>query len=140
MSTSKSVSVNAPDLSIYGITGVNEVYYNLSYEELFRHETDPSLEGYERGFVTKSGAVAVDTGIYTGRSPKDKYIVKEPSSEKNVWWTSELAKNDNKPISPEVWDSVKKTAINQLSGKKLYVMDCYAGAKHDSRLKVRIIK
>ena len=139
MSTSKPVSVKTPDLSKYGITGVMEIYYNPSYDELFKHETDPSLEGFERGFETTSGAVAVDTGIYTGRSPKDKYIVKEPSSEKNVWWTGEGAKNDNKPISPEIWESVKKTAIQQLSGKKLYVIDCFCGANPDSRLKVRFI-
>jgi phosphoenolpyruvate carboxykinase (ATP) len=139
MMADETIPTKAPDLTNYGIQNVEEVYYNLSYEELFRHETDPSLEGFERGFVTNLGAVAVDTGIYTGRSPKDKYIVREPSSENNVWWTSEKAKNDNKPISPEVWESVKQTAIEQLSGKKLYVMDCFCGANPDSRLKVRFI-
>ena len=128
-----------PDLSKYGISNVEKVYYNLSYDELFKHETDPSLEGYERGFETNTGAVAVDTGEFTGRSPKDKYIVREPSSEKKVWWTSEASKNDNKPIDPEVWESVKKTAIDQLSGKKLYVMDCFCGANPDTRLNVRFI-
>ena len=131
--------LNVPDLSKYGISDVQNVYYNLSYEELFKHETDPSLEGYEKGFVTNTGAVAVDTGEFTGRSPKDKYIVREPSSGKNVWWTGEASKNDNKPISPEVWDSVKKTAINQLSGKKLYVIDCFCGANPDTRLNIRFI-
>lgn len=139
MNKSKYVALKSSDLLKYGITGVKEIYYNPSYEELFRQETDTRLEGYERGFVTKNGTVAVDTGIYTGRSPKDKYIVKEPTSEKNVWWTSNVAKNDNKPISQEVWESVKNTAVNQLSGKKLFVMDCFCGANPDSRLKVRFI-
>jgi phosphoenolpyruvate carboxykinase (ATP) len=135
----KSNELNAPDLSVYGIFNVEKVYYNTSYEELFRHETDSSLEGLERGFETVTGAVAVDTGVFTGRSPKDKYIVREPSSEKNVWWTSQKIKNDNKPITPEVWESVKQTAVMQLSGKKLYVMDCFCGANPDTRLKVRFI-
>ena len=135
----KGNPLKAPDLSVYGITGVKEVFYNLPYEELFRHETDPSLEGYERGFVTNTGAVAVDTGIFTGRSPKDKYIVREFASEHNVWWTGPSCKNDNKPIDQQVWDSVKRTAIKQLYGKKLYVMDCYCGANPDSRLKIRFI-
>jgi phosphoenolpyruvate carboxykinase (ATP) len=128
-----------PDLSKYGITDVKEIYYNPSYDELFKHETDPSLKGYERGFETSMGAVAVDTGEFTGRSPKDKYIVREPSSEKNVWWTSKASKNDNKPIEPRVWESVKKTAIKQLSGKKLYVIDCFCGANPDSRINIRFI-
>ncbi len=131
--------LTVPDLSKYGISDVKNIHYNLSYEDLFKHETDPSLEGYERGFETSTGAVAVDTGIFTGRSPKDKYIVKEPSSEKNVWWTSEASKNDNKPISPQIWESVKQTALNQLSGKTLYVMDCFCGANPDTRLNVRFI-
>ena len=135
----KSSYLAPPDLSGYGISDVGEVYYNLSWEELFEHETDPSLEGYERGFVTDTGAVAVDTGEFTGRSPKDKYIVREPSSEKNIWWTSRECKNDNKPISPEVWESVKKTAVEQLSGEKLYVMDCFCGANPDTRLNIRFI-
>ena len=127
------------DLSVYGIKDVKEVYHNLSYEELYKHETDPSLNGYEKGFETNLGAVAVDTGIFTGRSPKDKYIVEEPENKDNVWWTDEGCKNDNKPISPEIWDSVKGTAIDQLSGKKLYVVDCFCGANPETRLKVRFI-
>ena len=128
-----------PDLSVYGITGVRKIYYNISWDDLYRHETDPSLEGYEKGYVTDTGAVAVDTGIFTGRSPQDKYIVEEPSSEKNVWWTSPEAKNDNKPITPEIWESVKNTAVKQLSGKDLYVMDCFCGANPGTRLSVRFI-
>lgn len=134
-----SVKHSELDLSIYGIKDVKNVYHNPSYDELFKHETDPKLEGYEKGFVTNLGAVAVDTGIYTGRSPKDKYIVKEPSSEKNIWWTSEKRKNDNKPISPEVWEKLKAVAIKELSGKDLYVVDCYCGANPDTRLKVRFV-
>ncbi len=134
----KSV-VNTPDLANYGIVDVQKIYHNPSWEELFEHETDPSLTGYEKGFVTSTGAVAVDTGEFTGRSPKDKYIVREPSSEKNVWWTGTRARNDNKPITPHIWDSVKQTAVKQLSGKKLYVMDCFCGANEDTRLKVRFI-
>ena len=137
--TQQNNPLNVPDLTKYGISDIQNVYYNISYEELFRHETDPYLEGYERGFVTNTGAVAVDTGEFTGRSPKDKYIVCEPSSEKYVWWTSEESKNDNKPISPQIWKSVKKTAIKQLSGKRLYVMDCFCGANPDSRLNIRFI-
>ena len=98
-----SLSVtNAPqiDLSVYGITDVKEIFYNLSFDELYKHETDPALEGFERGFVTDTGAVAVDTGIFTGRSPKDKYIVRENTSENNVWWANPIRKSsDNKPIS-----------------------------------------
>jgi phosphoenolpyruvate carboxykinase (ATP) len=127
------------DLSRYGIFNVEQIYHNISYEELYLHETDRSLKGYEKGFETSTGAIAVDTGEFTGRSPKDKYIVREPSSENHVWWTTPVTKNDNKPISPEIWESVKQTAVMQLSGKKLYVMDCFCGANPDTRLKVRFI-
>jgi phosphoenolpyruvate carboxykinase (ATP) len=128
-----------PDLSEYGISDVKEIFYNLSYQELFRHETDPALEGFERGFETNTGAVAVDTGEFTGRSPNDKYIVREPSSENTVWWTGSACKNDNKPVDPEIWEGVKEVAVKQLSGKKLYVMDCFCGANPDTRLNVRFI-
>lgn len=128
------------DLSRYGISSVKEIFYNLSYSELFEHETNQALEGYERGFVTELGAVAVDTGIFTGRSPKDKYIVDEETSRANVWWkTKEQAKSDNKPISEKVWGELLKVATDQLSGEKLYVVDCYAGANPDTRLKVRFV-
>lgn len=127
-------------MSVYGITGVRELYYNLSYDELFRHETDPSLEGYERGFVTDSGAVAVDTGVFTGRSPKDKYFVQEDQNKDRIWWKNERRKaSDNKPISDEVWTHLKKICARQFSGKKLYVQDGYAGANEDTRLKIRFI-
>lgn len=128
------------DLEQYGIQNVTNVFHNLSFDELYEHETNPSLKGFEKGIVTDTGAVAVDTGIFTGRSPGDKYIVKEESSEKNIWWRSEIqTASDNKPISREVWKDLKKTCINQLSGKKLYIQDGYAGADPKSRLKVRFI-
>lgn len=128
------------DLSLYGISDVKEIYHNLSYDELFKHETDPSLEGYERGFVTDNGTVAVDTGIFTGRSPKDKYIVKESENEKNIWWKNERRKaSDNKPVSEEIWKELYERSAKQLSGKKLYVQDGFAGANEDTRIRVRFI-
>lgn len=128
------------ELSNYGLNDLKELYYNLSYDKLYEHETNPKLEGYEQGFVTESGSVAVDTGIFTGRSPKDKYIVKEETSEKNIWWTNPERKgSDNKPISEDKWLFLKENSAKQLSGKKLYIMDVYAGANEDSRMKVRFI-
>ena len=127
------------DLSKYGITGVKEIIHNPSYEELFKEETRPELEGFEKGVVTELGAVAVDTGIFTGRSPKDKYIVKDDTTKDTIWWTTEHAPNDNKPVSPEVWKDLKELAVKQLSGKKLYVVDTYCGANPDTRLKIRFI-
>lgn len=128
------------DLSKYGISNVEEIFYNLSYDELYKHETNPALEGYEKGFVTNFGAVTVDTGIYTGRSPKDKYIVQEETSEKNIWWKNKQRKNsDNKPIPEDVWNYMLSRSRTQLSGKKLYVQDGYCGANKDTRIKVRVI-
>ena len=128
------------DLKEYGFSDVNEIHYNLSYDELFSHETDPALTGFDKGFVTDTGAVAVDTGIFTGRSPKDKYIVREAGSEKNVWWKSPDKKSsDNKPITEEVWKDLYGTAIKQLNGQKLYVMDGFAGANLDTRLSIRVV-
>ena len=127
------------DLSKYGITDVKEILHNPSYEELFKAETDPSLTGYEKGQVTELGAVNVMTGIYTGRSPKDKFFVKNEASEKNVRWTSEEYKNDNKPCSEEAWADLKAKAVKELSGKKLYVVDTFCGANAGTRLKVRFI-
>ncbi|MGQ1891522.1 phosphoenolpyruvate carboxykinase (ATP) [Thermophagus sp. OGC60D27] len=127
------------DLSKYGITGVKEIIHNPSYEELFKEETRPELEGFEKGVVTELGAVAVDTGIFTGRSPKDKYIVKDDTTKDTIWWTTEHAPNDNKPVSPEVWNDLKDLAVKQLSGKKLYVVDTFCGANPDTRLKIRFI-
>lgn len=135
--------VDAPtkalDLSAYGIRDVAEIIRNPSYEDLYEAEIDPSLQGFERGVVTKSGAVAVDTGIFTGRSPKDKFIVCDDATRDSMWWTSEKAKNDNKPTTPEVWKDLKKLVTDELSGKTLYVVDTFCGANPDTRLKVRFI-
>jgi len=136
----KDDSLEKPDLSIYGIEEVREIFYNITYENLHEHETNPELEGFEKGFITNTGAINVDTGVFTGRSPKDKYIVKESSSENNVWWANPLRKSsDNKPLSVEIWNYLKEISIRQLSGKKLYVVDCFCGANPESRMKVRFI-
>ena len=127
------------DLSQYGITGTTEVVYNPSYEDLFAEETKPELEGYEKGQVTELGAVNVRTGIYTGRSPKDKFIVMDENSKDTVWWTSDEYKNDNHPASEEAWAAVKKIAQEELSNKKLYVVDAFCGANKDTRMAVRFI-
>ena len=127
------------DLTQYGITDVKEVVYNPSYEELFKAETDPSLTGYEKGQVTKLGAVNVMTGIYTGRSPKDKFIVDDENSHDTVWWNSKEYPNDNHPASKEAWAAVKNLAKKELSGKKLYVVDGFCGANKDTRMAVRFI-
>ncbi len=127
------------DLSKYGIEGATEVVYNPSYDELFKLETDPSLTGYERGQVTEMGAVNVMTGVYTGRSPKDKFFVMDDTTRDTVWWTTEEYKNDNKPITPAAWTELKKIAMGELSHKKLYVVDAYCGANVNTRLKLRFI-
>jgi phosphoenolpyruvate carboxykinase (ATP) len=128
------------DLKSYGLDQVKEVYYNLSYEELFAHETNPELGGFEKGFVTNTGAVAVDTGIYTGRSPKDKYIVEESESKGNVWWANPIRKSsDNKPISEAVWSDLYANSVKQLNNNKLYVMDGFAGTNEGTRLRIRVI-
>ena len=127
------------DLSKYGITNVVEVLHNPSYEILFAEETKPELEGYEKGQVTESGAVNVMTGVYTGRSPKDKFFIMDETSKNTVWWTSDEYKNDNKPLSEDSWKVLKEIAVKQLSGKKLYVIDTFCGANENSRLKVRFI-
>lgn len=133
--------MNTIDLSAYGIGEAKEIFYNPSYDLLYEHETDPSLEGFERGTLTSLGAINVDTGIFTGRSPKDKYIVREPSSEQHVWWAdpSKKKRSDNKPISQEVWEHLKKISAQQLTGKKLYVVDAFCGANENSRICVRFI-
>lgn len=137
-----AVAVNRPEINIdleqYGIKGVEQVYYNLSYEDLFQHEMDPALEGFERGKLSDLGAVNVETGVFTGRSPKDKYIVLDAVSENTVWWST-IGKNDNKPVTTDLWNHLKAVAQKELSGKKLYVMDAYCGANPDTRLKVRFI-
>ncbi len=127
------------DLSIYGITGATEIVHNPSYEELYLAETDPSLTGYEKGQTTELGAVNVMTGIYTGRSPKDKFIVMDDNSKDTVWWTSDEFKNDNHPCSIDTWNTVKALATKELSNKKLYVMDVFCGTNADSRMAIRFI-
>ena len=127
------------DLTKYGITGAVEVLHNPSYDVLFAEETKPGLEGFEVGQVTELGAVNVMTGVYTGRSPKDKFIVKDATSENTVWWTSEEYKNDNKPVTTEAWNALKEIATKELSNKRLFVVDAFCGANPATRLKVRFI-
>ncbi|ASI89578.1 MULTISPECIES: phosphoenolpyruvate carboxykinase (ATP) [Vibrio] len=127
------------DLTKYGITGVTDIVRNPSYEQLFEEETREGLEGYEKGVVTELGAVAVDTGIFTGRSPKDKFIVNDDTTRDTMWWTSDKVKNDNKPMSKEAWDDLKLLVTGQLSNKRLFVIDGYCGANPDTRLCIRII-
>ncbi len=127
------------DLTKYGITGVTEIIHNPSYEQLFEDEMDPTLEGYDKGQLTELDAVNVMTGIYTGRSPKDKFIVMDENSKGTVWWDSEEYPNDNHPASEETWEACKKIALDELSGKKLYVVDAFCGANEDTRMAVRFI-
>ena len=127
------------DLSKYGIHDTIEVVHNPSYEELFREETKPELTGFDVGTVTELGAVNVMTGVYTGRSPKDKYIVMDENSKDTVWWNSKEYPNDNHPMSEDVWHTVKALAQKQLSGKRLFVVDAFCGANPDTRMAVRFI-
>ena len=127
------------DLTKYGITGSTVIAHNPSYEQLFEEETKAGLEGYEVGKNTELGAVNVMTGIYTGRSPKDKYIVMDENSKDTVWWTTEEYKNDNHPMSEEVWATVKNLAVKELCNKNLYVVDAFCGANKDTRMAVRFI-
>lgn len=127
------------NLGKYGITGTTNIIYNPSYEYLYEEERKPDLTGNEKGQETELGAVNVMTGIYTGRSPNDKYIVVDENSKDTIWWTSDEYKNDNHPMSLEVWDVVKDIALQELSNKKLYVVDAYCGANHDTRMAVRFI-
>ena len=127
------------DLTRYGITGTTEIVYNPSYETLFEEEMKPELEGFDKGQLTELGAVNVMTGVYTGRSPKDKFIVMDKNSKDTVWWTSEEYKNDNKPCSEESWAVLKDIAKKELSNKKLYVVDGFCGANKDTRMAVRFI-
>ena len=127
------------DLTKYGITGATVIAHNPSYEQLFEEETKAGLEGYEVGKQTELGAVNVMTGIYTGRSPKDKYIVMDENSKDTVWWTSDNYKNDNHPMSEDVWATVKDLAVKELCNKNLYVVDAFCGANKDTRMAVRFI-
>ncbi len=128
------------NLERYGITGSTDIVYNPSYDQFFEEELDKSLEGYERGVLSEFGAVNVNTGIFTGRSPKDKYVVMDDISRDTIWWKSETAKtSDNKPINQDVWKKGRALAGKQLSNKRLFVIDSYAGANEDSRMKIRFI-
>ena len=131
------------DLKAYldsiGIHNVAEIIHNPSYEQLFAEETKADLQGYEKGQVTELGAVNVMTGVYTGRSPKDKFFVKDDTTKDTIWWTSDEYKNDNKPVTPEAWKSIKKLATDELSGKRLFVVDAFCGANESSRLKLRFV-
>lgn len=127
------------DINLLGITNTKELIYNPSYADLFKYELSSELVGFEKGQLTELGAVNVMTGKFTGRSPKDKYIVKDAITENTVWWTSDQAKNDNKPMSQEVWTDLKNLVIKELSNKKLFVIDAFCGANIDTRLKVRFI-
>ncbi|MDD7616203.1 MAG: phosphoenolpyruvate carboxykinase (ATP) [bacterium] len=126
-------------LEEHGIHNVKEIVYNPTYEELFVEETKPELEGFEKGQVTELGAVNVMTGVYTGRSPKDKFIVEDENSKETIWWTSPEYKNDNHRASQEAWNECKKIATNELSNKRLFVVDGFAGANKDTRMAVRFI-
>ena len=127
------------DLSRYGITGATEIIRNPSYEKLFEDEMQPGLEGFDKGVLTELDAVNVMTGIYTGRSPKDKFIVVDENSKDTVGWTSDEYKNDNHPATQEAWKAVKEIAVNELCGKKLYVVDAFCGANKDTRMAIRFI-
>ena len=127
------------DLSKYGITGVTEIVHNPSYEQLFEEETKPGLQVFEKGQLTDMGAVNVMTGVYTGRSPKDKFFVMDDTTKDTIWWTSDEYKNDNKPLSQQSWKVLKEIADKQLSDKRLFVVDTFCGANENSRLKIRFI-
>jgi phosphoenolpyruvate carboxykinase (ATP) len=132
-------STKSISLEQYGIKNVQEIIYNPSFEFLYNEELSSSLQGYEKGQLTELEAVNVMTGEFTGRSPKDKYIVKDAITENTIWWNSEKAVNDNKPISQTTWNALKETTVNQLSGKRLFVVDAFCGANENTRLKVRFI-
>ena len=127
------------DLSKYGISGATEILHNPSYDQLFAEETKPGLQGFEKGQLTNMGAVNVMTGVYTGRSPKDKFFVKDATTENTIWWTTEGYKNDNKPVDAKCWNAVKNIASKELSNKRLYVVDTFCGANANTRLKIRFI-
>jgi phosphoenolpyruvate carboxykinase (ATP) len=134
----ESIMTNNPDLSSYGIRDTAEILYNPSYETLYVEETADNLQGYEVGFQTESGAISVDTGDFTGRSPKDKYLVRDDTTRDKIWW-SDQGENDNKPIDSDTWNSLRQLVTEQLSGKKLFVVDTFCGANPESRLKVRFV-
>ena len=126
------------NLEQYGISNAIEIVRNPSFDTLYAEETAEGLSGYEKGYLTESGAITVDTGIFTGRSPKDKYLVRDDSTRDTVWWADQ-GENDNKPIEPEIWESLKNLVVTQLSNKRLFVVDTYCGANPDTQLKVRFV-
>ncbi|MFT5506241.1 MAG: phosphoenolpyruvate carboxykinase (ATP) [Gammaproteobacteria bacterium] len=136
--TAASQSAASLDLSAWGITDPVEIIHNPDYDTLYAEETAPGLEGFEKGFLTTSGAISVDTGDFTGRSPKDKYLVRDDTTRDTLWW-SDQGENDNKPIDSEIWNSLKNRVVDQLSGKRLFVVDTYCGANPDTRLSVRFV-
>ncbi|HEX2976936.1 MAG TPA: phosphoenolpyruvate carboxykinase (ATP) [Bacteroidales bacterium] len=132
--------MDSHELLKYGIRDVKELIYQPSYNTLFAEETKPGLDRYEKGIITRTGAVAIDTGIFTGRSPKDKYVVYDEKTKDTIWWKSDKSTvSDNKKVTPEIWNHCKALASRQLSGKKLFVVDCYCGANENSRLNVRFL-
>ncbi|MFT7555054.1 MAG: phosphoenolpyruvate carboxykinase (ATP), partial [Planctomycetota bacterium] len=131
-------SVATPDLSQYGLDGVTEILHNPAYDVLFAEETAQQLSGFEKGFITESGAISVDTGDFTGRSPKDKYLVRDDITRDTIWW-SDQGENDNKAIDDKTWNSLRDLVTTQLSGKRLFVVDTFCGANPGSRLKVRFV-
>ncbi len=135
--TARAISTSL-DLTAYGIPAATGIVHNPSYEQLFIEETKDGLKDLERGTLTKSGAIAVDTGAFTGRSPKDKYIVKDALTQDTLWWSDQGA-NDNKPISEAVWSDLKSLVCGHLDGKRLFVVDAFCGANQNSRLSVRFI-
>ena len=135
----KNINELREALTSYGIKDVKEIYYNPSYEDLFKDEMNPALTGYEKGVETELKAVNVMTGIYTGRSPKDKYIVMDKNSKDTVWWNTPVYPNDNHEMSEKVWEEVRNLAKKELSGKNLYVVDAFCGANKDTRMAVRFI-
>ncbi|TAL58975.1 MAG: phosphoenolpyruvate carboxykinase (ATP) [Bacteroidetes bacterium] len=132
--------IGLQDLKKYGIQDVTEIVYNPSYDLLYDEETKPGLSKFEKGIITNTGAVSVDTGVFTGRSPKDKHVVLDDKTRSTVWWKSDLTKvSDNKPVSREIWNHCKNISAKQLSGKRIFVIDCFCGANENSRLRVRFI-
>ena len=127
------------DLSKYGISGVTEIVHNPSFEVLYAEEMKPGLEGFEKGQLTELNAVNVMTGVYTGRSPKDKFFVYDDTTKDTIWWTSDAYKNDNKPVSVNSWKTLKEIATKELSNKRLFVVDAFCGANENTRLKIRFI-
>jgi phosphoenolpyruvate carboxykinase (ATP) len=135
----RGISMANIDLSQYGITGVSEIVYNPDYDTLYNEELKSDLTGYDKGQLTELGAVNVMTGVYTGRSPKDKFIVMDDKSKDTVWWNTPEYPNDNHPATQEAWDECKKLALAELSNKRLFVVDAFCGANKDTRMAVRFI-